>query len=105
MSFFDLSICWIAMAVATIINGVWRDEKLTPSLLGVAFLAATATTSIAALYPLTKLPSLWGVGVSWAHHFLMFNVFTAVFLRYSLRGSIVSGLGYATLLTIYALLR
>lgn len=104
MSLSDLAIRWIGMAILTIVSGLWRGQKLSGPLLGGAFLAASIIAGIAALYPLTKLPGLWGVGVTWLRNFSSMCVLVAVLTKYSPRRSIVTGMIYATLLVISKLL-
>jgi hypothetical protein len=62
-------------------------------------------TGIVVLYPLTDLPGLWGIGVTWLRHFLIFIIIAAVLLGSSLHTSIIMSMAYATLLTLYRMLR
>jgi hypothetical protein len=96
---------WIVMAVLVIITGLLRDELFNRDLLAIALLSATALTGIGALHSLTKLPGLLGIGIGWLRQFLILAILSGVIAGFSLRRSIIMGIGYATIMSIYHLLR
>ncbi len=104
MSFSDLLIRWVIMATLTIASGLWHGQKLNGLLFGGAFLAASIVVGIAALYPLTKLPGLPGIGVTWLRNFVSMYVLIAVLTKFPQRRRIITSVTYATLLAISKLL-
>lgn len=105
MTFSQLLIRWLVMAALTIISGLLQGKEFSANLLLVAGLAASAIAGLAALHPLTQLPGVLGFGVSWLRHVLIFSLLAAVFTQYSPRKSLIMGLCFATLFTIYTLFR
>lgn len=105
MTFSQLLIRWLVMAALTIICGLLQGKKFGTNLLLVAALAASVLAGLAALHPLTKLPGVLGFGVGWLRHLLTFSLLAAVLTQYSPRRSLIMGLGFATLFTMYTLFR
>ena len=104
MPFPQLLIRWIVMVVLAIVSGLWQGKTLSANLLGIALLSATAVTSIAALYPLTELPGLFGIAIAWLRHFLSFTIIIAVLTKYSVRRSCIMGVCFASILLLLNLL-
>ncbi|MCK9526051.1 MAG: hypothetical protein M0R49_08995 [Limnochordia bacterium] len=100
----QLLIRWTAMVVLVIASGLWQGKVLGTNLLCIAVLTATAMTGIVILYPLTDLPGLWGIGMTWLRHLLIFVIIAAVLLGSPLHTSIIMSIAYATLLTLYQML-
>ncbi len=105
MTFSQLLLSWLVMAALTIISGLLQGKEFGTNLLLVAGLAASAIAGLAALHPLTKLPGVLGFGVGWIRHALTFSLLAAVLAQCSPRKSAIMGLCFATLFTIYTLLR
>lgn len=96
----QLLIRWFAIALLTIVSGLWQGKTIGPNLLLIAVLSATAMTGLAALHPLTKRPGWSGFGLAWLHHFLVFILIATILIGSPLRISIIMSFLASTLSTI-----
>ncbi|HBF99962.1 MAG TPA: hypothetical protein DDW87_00100 [Firmicutes bacterium] len=104
MPFAQTLTLWVLVAVVMVVIALWQGKSLNASLIGLALLAATVLTGLAALHPVAQTTGLLGWVVGWIRNFLVYTILLSLLTKTPAKKSAKSGVLFATILILLDLL-
>lgn len=104
IAFSKLLLIWLALTATLLIVSGRSQKRLDIKTLSLAILGSTVFTAVIALFPPAQKPQLRNLAGGWLRNFIIFTALIHYAVQSTRRQSAVSGLVFATTVTLLELL-